>query len=100
MQFDNRVLDDIARVTGGAMGALARIKEEVETIVRQQIERAMGGLELVTREEFEAVREMAAKARSEQEDLAARLERLEQAAAAEKRKRPHKPGSEHESKPE
>jgi BMFP domain-containing protein YqiC len=96
MQIDNRFLDDFARVTSGALGALGRVKDEIEALVRQQIERAMGGLELVTREEFEAVKEMAAKARSEQEDLARRLEAMESRLAeapAAKRKRPPSSGS-------
>lgn len=78
MQTRNRLLDDAARIAGGAVGTLAGAKREVETLVRQQLERMLSSLDLVTRDEFEAVREMAIKARSEQEILAKRLDALEQ----------------------
>ena len=78
MQTRNRLLDDAARIAGGAVGTLAGAKREIETLVRQQLERMLSSLDLVTRDEFEAVREMAIKARSEQEVLAKRLEVLEQ----------------------
>jgi BMFP domain-containing protein YqiC len=77
MQIDNRLLDDFARVTSGALGMMARLKDEVAVLVRQQMDNILGRMELVSREEFEAVKEMAAKARSEQEQLTARLAELE-----------------------
>jgi len=77
MQIDNRLLDDVARVTSGTLGMLARVKDEIGVLVRQQLDNILGGMELVTREEFEAVKETAAKARAEQEDLAARVKALE-----------------------
>lgn len=77
MQIDNRFLDDMARVTSGALGMMARVKDEVAVLVRQQFDNLLGTMEFVTREEFEAVKEMAAKARAEQEALAARLAALE-----------------------
>ena len=77
MQIDNRLLDDFARVTSGALGMMARLKDEVAVLVRQQMDNILGRMELVSREEFEAVREMAAKARAEQEKLTERLKELE-----------------------
>jgi len=78
MQIDNRFLDDMARVTSGALGLMARVKDEVAVLVRQQFDNLLGNMELVSREEFEAVKAMAAKARAEQEALAARLAALEE----------------------
>jgi len=69
--------DDLARVAGGALGALSGLKAEVEALFRQQMERWMASMDLVSRDEFEAVRAMAAKARDEQESLAARVAELE-----------------------
>ena len=77
MAIDNRILDDLAKVASGALSGFSGVKQEVEGRLRQQFERILAGMDLVRREEFEAVRAMAAKARSEQEDLAARLAGLE-----------------------
>jgi BMFP domain-containing protein YqiC len=77
MQSQNRFFDDIARVAAGAMGTLSGVKSEVEARLREQLERVLAGMDLVSRDEFEAVKAMAAKARSEQEDLAKRLAELE-----------------------
>lgn len=77
MQTRNRILDDLARIAGGAAGTFTGIKEEIEALVRQRIERLLGNLDLVGREEFEVVRDMAAKARAEQEKLEARVALLE-----------------------
>jgi len=81
MQTRNRLLDDAARIAGGAVGTLAGAKREIEALVRQQLERMLTSLDLVTRDEFDAVREMAAKARSEQEELKERLAALEKTLA-------------------
>ena len=86
MQNRNRIFDDAARVAGGTLGTLAGIRREVETLVRHQFERLLSGMDLVTRDEFDAVKEMAAKARSEQERLEARLAALVAAAAKPARK--------------
>jgi len=77
MQNQNRFFEDLSRVAGGAMGALSGFKAEFETMVRQQAERWFATLDLVPRDEFEAVRDMAAKARLEQEVLTERLAALE-----------------------
>ena len=77
MSAPNRFFEDAARVAGGAMGTLAGVKREVEGIVRHQLDRLLAGMDLVTREEFDAVKEMAAEARRENEKLEARLAALE-----------------------
>ena len=82
MQSQNRFFDDLARVASGALGTLSGVKTEVETRLREQLERVLAGMDLVSREEFEAVKAMAAKARSEQEDLVNRVAELELKLAA------------------
>ena len=77
MQTQNRLLDDLARVATGALGAFTGMRGEVETRLREQFERVLGRMNLVTREEFDAVKAMAAKARSVQEALEKRLAALE-----------------------
>ena len=74
----NRILDDIARLATDAAGAAQGVRREVETVVNTQIERLLRDLDVVTREEFEAVREMALIAREENDKLAARLKALEE----------------------
>ena len=73
----NRILDDLARLVTDAAGAAQGVRREVETVVKTQIERLLRDLDVVTREEFEAVREMALLAREENDKLAARLAALE-----------------------
>lgn len=77
MQNENRLLDDLARVATGALGALTGVREELETRMREQFERILARMNLVRREEFDAVQAMVAKARAEQEALAARVAALE-----------------------
>ena len=77
MQSQNRFFDDIARVASGAVGALSGVRGEIEARLRDQLERMLAGMDLVSREEFEAVKAMAAKAREEQELLQRRVEALE-----------------------
>ncbi|MGK2285916.1 accessory factor UbiK family protein [Pedomonas sp. V897] len=79
MQTDNRLFDDLSRVATGAVGALAGMKREIEALVRQRVERVIGGLDLVSRDEFEATRAMAERAREENEALKARVAALEAA---------------------
>ena len=81
MQSQNRFFDDLARVAAGALGTLSGVKTEVETRLREQLEKVLAGMDLVSRDEFEAVKAMAAKARSEQEDLGKRLVELESKVA-------------------
>lgn len=77
MQTQNRLFEDLARVAGGALGTLAGLRTEIESLIRQQFERLLADMNLVTRDEFDAVQAMAAKARAEQEQMAARLAALE-----------------------
>jgi hypothetical protein len=79
VQSQNRFFDDIARVAGGAVGALSGVRGEIEARVRDQLERVLAGMDVVSREEFEAVKAMAAKARGEQEELLRRIAALESA---------------------
>jgi BMFP domain-containing protein YqiC len=83
MLTESRFLDDLAKVAAGAVGGLTGIKHEIETRLREQFERVLGRMNLVGREEFDAVKAMAAKARAEQEALAARLAAIEAKLAAE-----------------
>ena len=78
MQTRSRVFDDAAKLAGGAVGALEGVRREIEALVRQQVERILSKFDLVTRDEFEAVREMAVRARAEQAKLAKRLKILEE----------------------
>ncbi|WP_439497730.1 accessory factor UbiK family protein [Bosea sp. (in: a-proteobacteria)] len=75
----NRILDDLARLVTDAAGAAQGVRREVETVARTQIDRLLREMDVVTREEFEAVREMALLAREENDKLAARLAVLEAA---------------------
>ncbi len=88
MQTRNRVLDDIARVAGGAASVLAGIKEEIEALAKARAERLLAAMDLVTRDEFEAVRAMAQKARAEQEKLGKRIAALETKTAGRRGKKP------------
>jgi BMFP domain-containing protein YqiC len=81
MQTSNRLFDDLARVASGAFNTLSGLREEIETRVRERVERMASDLDLITREEFDAVRAMAVKARAAQEELEARVARLEAALA-------------------
>ncbi len=92
MQTRSRILDDIARLTNGAAGVASGMRDEVETLVQQRLERVLEGLDLVRREEFEAVEAVAIKAREEQEALEKRVAALEKKLAASARKKaPAKP---------
>jgi BMFP domain-containing protein YqiC len=77
MQTDNRFFDDIARLFAGAAGNVASLRQEFETRMREQAERLLRGMDLVSREEFAAVEAMAAKARAEQVALERRIASLE-----------------------
>ena len=77
MPTRSRMFDDAAKLAGGAVGALDGVRREMESLIRQQVERILSKFDLVTRDEFEAVKEMARKAREDQESLHARLAELE-----------------------
>ncbi len=76
-QSGNRIFDDLSRLFTDAAGAASGARREVEGILRAQAERFLKDMDVVTREEFEAVREMAITARTENEKLAERIDELE-----------------------
>lgn len=82
MQPNNRLFDDLARVANGAFGAMSGVRDEVELRVREGVERLLGEMNLVTREEFDALRAQLNKARAEQLALSERLAALEARLAA------------------
>ena len=77
MQTRNRILDDLAKIANSAAGTMAGLKEEIENMVRYRMEGFISDMNLASREEFDAVKAMAAKARSEQATLEKRIEELE-----------------------
>lgn len=81
-QGPNKLLDEFAKLMTDAAGVAQGVRREAETAIRIQAERFLGEMDLVQREEFEAVREMAANARLENEALKERIEKLEAALAA------------------
>jgi len=76
-QTNNPILDDLARLMTDAAGMAQGVRREAETLAKTQIERLLSTMDVVTREEFEAVREMAILAREENEMLTARITELE-----------------------
>ncbi len=78
----NRILDEFAKLMTDAAGAAQGVRREVETAFRGQAERILNSMDVVQREEFEAVRDMAVKAREENARLAAALDALEARVAA------------------
>jgi len=73
----NRVLDDFAKLFTDAAGAAQSARREMEAAFRAQAERFLNSMDIVQREDFEAVREMAARARAENDALRSRIEQLE-----------------------
>jgi BMFP domain-containing protein YqiC len=81
-QTTNRFLDELSKLMTDAAGAAQGMRREVENLMRAQGERILREMDVVQREEFEAVKEMAAKAREENERLSSRIAELEAALAA------------------
>jgi BMFP domain-containing protein YqiC len=77
VQTQNRFLDDLAKVAASALGGMSSMRQEIEGRIREQFARLLSGMELVNREEFDAVKAMAAEARMDQERLRSRLAQLE-----------------------
>ncbi|SEM52627.1 BMFP domain-containing protein YqiC [Sphingomonas gellani] len=77
MQSDNRVFDDLAKLMNGAAGTFAGMGREAEAGMRARAREWIGGLDFVSRDEFETVKAMAIAARDEADVLRARLEALE-----------------------
>jgi len=79
MQPRNKVFDDISQMMTNAMGVAQGAKDEAQTAMKSWMDRWLADRDFVTREEFDAVRTMAQKAREENQALKARLDALEQA---------------------
>lgn len=77
MQSENRIFDDFAKFVNGAAGTLAGMGREAESATRERAREWIGGLDFVSRDEFEAVKLMAAAARDEADLLRARLDAME-----------------------
>jgi BMFP domain-containing protein YqiC len=86
MQSQNPLFADLAKLLNSAAGTVAGAGREARENARERFREAMGGLDFVSREEFDAVKDMAAKAREENEALAERVAALEAALAAKARK--------------
>lgn len=84
MQSENPLIADIAKLFNSAAGTMAGMGREARDAARERVKEAVGGLDFVAREEFDAVKDMAAKAREENEALKARVDALEKALKAKK----------------
>jgi BMFP domain-containing protein YqiC len=87
-QISNRFFDEMARLMNDAAGVAQGVRREFDTLFRTQAERILRDLDVVQREEFEAVKDMARLAREENEALKARIEALEGKAAAKPETKP------------
>ena len=86
MQTRSKIFDDLSQLMTNAMGVAQGARTEAETAMKSMIDRWMADRDFVTREEFDAVRAMAQKAREENEALRARLDAMEAAAVSPKKK--------------
>lgn len=77
MQSENKLVADFVKLMNSAAGTFAGMTREASESAREKMKEAIGGLDFVSREEFDAVKDMAAKAREEAEDLKARVAALE-----------------------
>ena len=98
MQSQNRIFDDLVKMMNGVAGTMAGMGREAEASMREKMREWVGGMDLVSRDEFEAVKAMAAAARDENEILKSRLAALEAkvalpATGAPKRSPKAKPGA-------
>lgn len=82
MQTENKFVDDLARLASGAVGTIGGVKKEVEGAVRARLDRLLGEMDLVTREEHEVALEMVRQMRAENERLEARVGALEKRATS------------------
>ncbi|MBL4639680.1 MAG: accessory factor UbiK family protein [Kordiimonadaceae bacterium] len=76
MQTTNKFMDDMAKLATGAVGAAHSIKGEFEDVYRAWLDKQLAGMDLVSRKEFEIVRDLVEKARDENDDLRAEIEIL------------------------
>ncbi|MBA4161293.1 MAG: hypothetical protein C0515_04275 [Novosphingobium sp.] len=84
MQSENPLIADIAKLLNSAAGTMAGMGREARDAARERVREAVGGMDFVSREEFDAVKDMAAKAREENDALKARVDALEKALKAKK----------------
>jgi len=84
MQSEKRLFDDLAKMINGVAGTVAGAGREAEASMRERMREWVGGLDLISREEFDAVKEMATKARAENEVLKKRLDAFEKQAGKKK----------------
>ena len=84
MQSEKRIFDDLAKMVNGVAGTMAGAGREAEAAMRERIKDWVSGLDLISREEFNAVKAMAAKARSDNEELKKRIAALEKTPVAKK----------------
>ena len=82
MQSENPLIADLAKLVNSAAGTFAGVTREARDSARERFREALGGMDFVSREEFDAVKAMAAKAREEAETLKARVDALEAQIAA------------------
>ena len=99
MQTRNRLLDDLAKVANSAVNVASGLKGEIDARVIQKFERVLDGMEMVSRDEFEAVKAMAAEARAENERLSKRLAKLEAKDTKPTKAKPTKPTRSRAKKP-
>jgi BMFP domain-containing protein YqiC len=77
MQTNSKILDDVAKVLTGAAGAAQGVRDEIDGVIKTQLQRLLSDMDLVSREEFDVVKSMAALAREENDKLSARIDALE-----------------------
>ncbi len=99
MQSDNRIFADFMRVINGAAGTVAGMGREAGESARERTREWMAGMDFVSREEFDAVKALAAKAREEADELKARVEALEKAASTAAKPATRKPAARKTSTP-
>jgi BMFP domain-containing protein YqiC len=92
-QTSNRIFDEMARLMNDAAGVAQGVRREFDTLFRSQAERILRDLDVVSREEFEAVKDMARLAREENEALKARIEVLEGKSGDKSAAKPAKKGA-------
>ena len=93
MQSENKFFDDLAKMVNGMAGTMAGVGREAKENFRERNREWMAGLDLVSREEFDAVKEMASKARAEADKLAKRVAKLEAAAGGKAKPAARKPAT-------
>lgn len=93
MQSENRIFDDLAKMMNGVAGTMAGMGREAEGSMREKMREWVGGMDFVARDEFEAVKAMAAAARDENEALKARIEALEKASKPKAAPKAPRPGA-------